>query len=174
MPPAGLSVEGEEVHTRWMWLELGINCHGQSRHSGEEQWQRSRSSCDAARVMQMERAAARCEKLAEGGLCESAPKTFFCICNKFIALFLVPQLADQSMNVENISRCRLRNLEKTVGIVNILACTIFTVWIYFCHCFTHYKHNISLLPMGHDSQFNFESWFEVGIISGFVGETGNS
>ena len=27
--------------------------------------------------MQMERAAARCEKLAEGGLCESAPKTFF-------------------------------------------------------------------------------------------------
>lgn len=21
---AGLSVEGEEVHTRWMWLELGV------------------------------------------------------------------------------------------------------------------------------------------------------
>lgn len=123
----------------------------------------------------MERAAARCEKLAEGGLCESAPKTFFfCICNKFIVLFLVPLLADQSMNVENISRCRPRNLEKTVGIVNILDCTTFTVWMYFCHCFTHYKHNISLLPMGHDSQFHFESWFEVGIISGFVGETGKS
>ena len=41
VPPAGLSVEGEEVHTRWMWLELGINCHGQSRHSSKEQWQRS-------------------------------------------------------------------------------------------------------------------------------------
>lgn len=29
-----LGVEGEEVHTRRMWLESGINCHVQDRYSG--------------------------------------------------------------------------------------------------------------------------------------------